>query len=284
MGAAALIAGIAIALLFGSPLSPQRAKSLQTLLLQLSVVGLGAGMDLQEIVKAGLEGLFLSAITIIGTLMVGALLKQLLKVETTTAVLISVGTAICGGSAIAAVAPVLGAKPHQTSVSLAVIFLLNGIALLIFPPIGHALGLSQHDFGEWAALAVHDTSSVVGATMQYGEQALRVGVTLKLARALWIVPLTLFVARAFRSADAKNEKKKFPWFILGYVAMAGLATWLPVLKPIADLSRYVLIVTLFLIGLGVSRDALRAIGVRPLVLAVVLWALVAGCSLAVVLW
>lgn len=279
----ALIAGLIFALSVGNPF-PAQTKTAQTYLLQGSVVGLGAAMNLETVLKVGASGALQTALGIGFTLGLAFVLAKLLKTEATTSLLIGVGTAICGGSAIAAVAPAVGAKSHQTSVALAVVFLLNGLALVIFPPIGHALHLTEDQFGLWAALAIHDTSSVVGASMQYGERALEVGTTVKLARALWIIPLTLVLSRVWKREQAPGDARpKRPWFILGFVAMAALVTWVPVLqpigKPIAVVARQVLVLTLFLVGAGVSREALRAVGVRPVVLGVTLWLVVATATL-----
>jgi uncharacterized integral membrane protein (TIGR00698 family) len=198
--------------------------------------------------------------------------------------LISVGTAICGGSAIAAVTSVLRSEDHETSVSFAVVFVLNAIALVAFPLLGHAMGLSEPVFGRWAALGIHDTSSVVGAGLAYGPQALAIATTTKLARALWIVPVTLVIAVARRRrAGGGLDRIRWPWFILGFVAVAALFTWLPVLAPIAPtvvrIGQRAMLLALFLIGLSLSRSALRAVGVRPLVLGVALWGIVGAVSL-----
>jgi uncharacterized integral membrane protein (TIGR00698 family) len=222
-------------------------------------------------------------------LALGWWLARLLKVERDAGLLISVGTAICGGSAIAAVAPVLRAKEHEISVALATVFLLNAVALVIFPPIGHAVGLGQEAFGLWSALAIHDTSSVVGAGLAYGPRALEVATTVKLARALWIVPLTLgigwMVARKGQaSADAPPVKK--PWFIAGFLAMAALVTFIPALHTgghvIAAAAQRVLVLTLFLIGAGLSREALRTVGLRPFLQGLVLWLIVGSLGLGAV--
>lgn len=284
----ALVVGIAFALLFTNPF-PAQTKTAQTYLLQGSVVGLGAAMNLETVLKVGASGALQTALGLTLTLGFAFALTKLLKTEATTSLLIGVGTAICGGSAIAAVAPAVGAKSEQTSVALAVVFLLNGVALLIFPPIGHAVGLTEDQFGLWAALAIHDTSSVVGASMQYGERALEVGTTVKLARALWIIPLTLVLARVWKHEQkAGGAKPKRPWFILGFVAMAGLVTWVPALqplgKPVAAVARQVLVLTLFLVGAGVSREALRTVGVRPIVLGVTLWLVVGAVTLLAISW
>ncbi len=284
----ALLAGIAFALVLGNPF-PAQAKRWATWMLQLSVVGLGAGMNLAVVARVGLSGVGQTLVGLTVTLLLSLLLARLLRTERTTSLLIGVGTAICGGSAIAAVGPAVGAKSHQLSVSLAVVFLLNAAALLVFPRIGHAVGLAPDAFGLWSALAIHDTSSVVGASLQFGPQSLEVGTTVKLARALWIIPLAFLLARVWRRDDDKAGAVagKKPWFILGFVGVAALVTWVPALKEpgqwAAQGARHVLVTTLFLIGAGVSRDALRQVGVRPLVLGVVLWAVVASATLGAIL-
>lgn len=278
----ALVVGLTFALVAGNPF-PAQTKTAQTWLLQGSVVGLGAGMNLLEVLKVGASGAWMTAAGLTLTLLATWGLARALRTEATTSLLIGVGTAICGGSAIAAVAPAVGAKPHQTSVALAVVFLLNGVALFVFPPVGHAVGLSQEAFGTWAALAIHDTSSVVGASMQYGDEALRIGTTIKLARALWIIPLTLVLAKTWKVEAGGAGAAKRPWFILGFVAMAALVTFVPGFqdlgKLVATAARQVLVVTLFLVGAGVSREALRQVGLRPVLLGVTLWLLVGGVTL-----
>ncbi len=280
----ALLTGLAFGLFVEHPF-PTQAKQAQTYLLQASVVGLGAAMNLGVVVKVGLSGVGQTLFAIVSTLLVTLGLSKLLGTERITSLLIGVGTAICGGSAIAAVAPAIGAKSHQTSVALAVVFLLNAVALVVFPPIGHAFELTPNAFGLWSALAIHDTSSVVGASMQFGETALQVGTTVKLTRALWIVPLTLVLARLVKSEDGTKETKK-PWFILGFLLMAALVTWVPALADtgqlVARVARQVLVLTLFLIGASVNRAALKAVGVRPLVLGVVLWLLVSVTTLGLI--
>lgn len=280
----ALIAGLAFGLTLGNPF-PAQSKTAQTWLLQASVVGLGAAMNLSTVLRAGASGAVETAIGLSVALGLAFVLARVLKTEPTTSLLIGVGTAICGGSAIAAVAPAIGAKSHQTSVALAVVFLLNAVALLVFPPLGHALSLSQTQFGHWAALAIHDTSSVVGAAVQYGDEALALATTVKLARALWIVPLTLVLARVWKREvePGPAPKAKRPWFIAGFLLVAALVTWVPVLqepgKVVALVARQVLVLTLFLVGAGVSRESLRATGLRPVVFGVVLWVLVGAGSL-----
>jgi len=268
----ALALGLAIALTIGQPLPRQTTSRATKLLLQASVVGLGFAANLHTIIDAGRDGILFTIATIAGTLILGYLLGRAMKIERTTAHLISSGTAICGGSAIAAVGPVLGATDEEMSVSLGTVFILNSIALFIFPPIGHALQMTQRQFGIWSAIAIHDTSSVVGAAQRFGIEAQKIATTVKLTRALWIVPLTLATAAAFRKRSARIA---IPWFIGYYVVASVLRTYgvLPVAicDDIAMLGRLGLTVTLFLIGAGLSRKAIAAVGPRPLLLGVILW-------------
>ncbi|MBI4423159.1 MAG: putative sulfate exporter family transporter [Elusimicrobia bacterium] len=277
----ALLLGLVFGLGWRHPFAG-RAKDASKLLLQASVVGLGFGMDLRRVLEAGLGGLAYTAAGIALTMAAGRALGRRLAVRSTTSTLISVGTAICGGSAIAAVAPVLDADAEETSVALGTVFLLNGAGLLLFPPIGAALGLTQEQFGLWAALAIHDTSSVVGASLRYGAAALAVGTTVKLARALWIAPLTLALAALRRSKAAVP----WPWFIAGFIGASFLRTSLPagagVFSALYALATLGLTATLFLIGSGISKATLRKVGARPLIQGVLLWALVASVSLAAI--
>lgn len=286
--AAALVIGALLAVTAGNP-HQHLTRGWTHRLLPLAVVGLGADMNLRAVAKAGLHGLGYTAVSIALVLTLGWLLARWLKVERAAGLLISVGTAICGGSAIAAVAPVLRAKEQEISVALATVFLLNAAALVLFPPIGHGVGLGQDAFGLWAALAIHDTSSVVGAGLAYGPRALEVATTVKLARALWIVPLTLFIGwlvarRSAGTADAPPAKK--PWFIAGFLAVAALVTYLPVLQApghlVAFAARRLLVLTLFLIGAGLSREALRTVGLRPFLQGLFLWLIVGILGLGAV--
>jgi uncharacterized integral membrane protein (TIGR00698 family) len=290
--AVALVAGAVIALTLGNPVHALTHRWTHRLL-PLAVVGLGAEMNLGTVARVGLHGLGYTAISLTFVMATGLLLGRFLKVDGDAGLLISVGTAICGGSAIAAAAPVLRARPHQVSVALATVFLLNGVALVLFPPIGHLAGLSQNAFGLWAALAIHDTSSVVGAGLAYGPRALAVATTVKLARALWIVPVTLglgyWVARRQKLAGAEGEDAlpvKKPWFIGGFLLVAALVTWIPGLQHaghfVAMAAHHVLVLTLFLIGAGLSREALRTVGFRPFIQGLVLWLIVASLGLGAV--
>jgi uncharacterized integral membrane protein (TIGR00698 family) len=284
----ALVAGIVFSLLVGNPF-PAQAKQWATYMLQLSVISLGAAMNLGVVARIGATGVGQTLIALTSTLLLALLLSKLMKTERTTSMLIGVGTAICGGSAIAAVAPAIGAKSHQTSVSIAVVFLLNAVALLVFPRVGIALHMRPGAFGLWSALAIHDTSSVVGASMQFGEHALAVGTTVKLARALWIIPLTLVLSRVWthETSARRGQKPKQPWFIFGFVATAAFVTWVPGAREpgtwLATAGRHVLVATLFLIGAGVSPDALKQVGARPLLLGLLLWIAVASATLGAIL-
>jgi len=277
----ALALGLVYGLTMAHPYSLD-TKKLSKFLLQASVVGLGFGMDLREVVRVGRSGFFYTALSITFAMGLGWLLGRALKVERTSSFLISAGTAICGGSAIAAVGPIADASEEEMAVSLGTVFVLNSIALLLFPLLGWALHMDQTQFGLWSALAIHDTSSVVGATAKFGALALAVGTTVKLARALWIVPVSIATAIAKKS----KAKIQWPWFI-GFFCLAALAnTYLPALHaayPILNkLGKTGLTVTLFLIGTGLSRETLKHVGVRPLAQGVLLWAIVALGSLGMI--
>ncbi len=284
--ALALGVGAGLALTLGNPFERASARLSKTLL-KACVVGLGFGMALPAVLKVGAQGVGATALGIAFALGLGLLLGRLLRVDATTSALISGGTAICGGSAIAALGPVLGAGAEAMGVALATVFVLNGVALYLFPPLGHALGLSQAQFALWAALAIHDTSSVVGAASAYGQAALAQATVLKLTRALWIVPLTLAAAWWRRRGGDPTVKVAIPWFIGGFaLASAVRALWpagAPVYDGIVAVARQGLVLTLFLIGAGLSRATLRRVGVRPLVQGVLLWMAVAGGSLCVIL-
>jgi uncharacterized integral membrane protein (TIGR00698 family) len=274
----ALALGLAFGLLFKNPFAEPGAKYSRTLL-QASVVGLGFGMNLHDVVRAGRSGFVYTLLGIAFAMSVGMGLGLLLRVQRKAAFLISTGTAICGGSAIAAVGPVAGASCEEMAVSLGTVFVLNSVALLTFPFIGGFFHLSQTQFGLWAALAIHDTSSVVGAAAKYGAVALAVGTTVKLARALWIVPLTLVTALARRS----KAKIQWPWFIALFCLSAVCNTYVhagSVVYPwISQAARIGMTVTLFLIGSGISISTLKQVGPRPLLQGVLLWLVVSVTSL-----
>lgn len=286
--AQALIAGVAVAIIFGNPYI-EKTRKITASLLGLSVAGMGAGMDLAVVGKVGLQGVGYTVAGISLTLLLGTLLGKLFKVEKDTSILVTVGTAICGGSAIAAVAPVIRAKNEEVSVALGTVFLLNAMALFIFPPLGHFFELSQNQFGLWSALAIHDTSSVVGASMQYGAEALQVGTTVKLARALWIIPVAFLIGTLYKkNSDGQKVKAKRPWFILWFIMAAALVTFVPSLQPaghvVSDVAKRFLVLTLFLIGLSLSKETLKKVGIKPFLQGVGLWIIVSSATLAALHW
>lgn len=280
--AVALFMGIALALTIGAPYAKMN-KKVSKYLLQAAVVGLGFGMNLHSALAAGKEGMLFTIVSVVGVMVLGVVLGKLLRVNPKNAYLISSGTAICGGSAIAAVAPIIDADDNDTSLALATIFILNAIALFIFPPIGEALGLSQQQFGTWAAIAIHDTSSVVGAGAAYGPEALQVATTIKLTRALWIFPLALVSILVFRS---KGKKVAIPWFILFFILAMIANTYVnipsEVTGAIVVASKKALSLTLFLIGCGLSLGTIKKVGAKPLILGVLLWIIISVVTLLVI--
>lgn len=289
--AIALFMGLAYALLLGNPM-PQMAKKTSKYLLQVAVVCLGFGMNLHESLASGKDGMLFTIVSVLAVMIIGYFVGKLLKVDNKTSYLISSGTAICGGSAIAAVAPVVKANDNQISVALGTVFILNAIALFIFPPIGHWLGLTQEQFGEWAAIAIHDTSSVVGAGEAYDRTyfpdnegvALQIATLIKCTRALWIIPLALVTTLIFRE---KNTKITIPWFIILFVIAMLLNTYVALPESVTTglvwFAKKGLGMTLFLIGSGLSIDVLRSVGVKPLIQGVVIWAVIAIVSLVVIM-
>ena len=281
----ALFLGLVFALLCGQAY-PKFNKKVSKKLLQYSVVGLGFGMNLHASLASGKEGMMFTIISVIGTMIIGMFIgRKMLKVNRDTSYLISSGTAICGGSAIAAVGPVIKAKDSDMSVALATIFVLNAIALFIFPVMGGWLGLTQQEFGTWTAIAIHDTSSVVGAGAAYGEEALQIATTIKLTRALWIIPLALATSVIFKNG---GKKISIPWFILWFIVAILLNTYVldsvpEVGKAISGLARRGLIITMFFIGASLSTDVLKTVGVKPLLQGVLLWLVISIGSLAYIL-
>ena len=278
----ALFIGIVIAQI-GHPYAKLNSK-LTSKLLQISVVGLGFGMNLTSAINAGKEGIIFTIVSIFGTLLLGYGLGKIMNIEKKTSFLVSAGTAICGGSAIAAVSPVIKANEQQISAALGTIFILNAIALFIFPIIGHYFELSQHQFGLWSAIAIHDTSSVVGAASSYGTEALQTATTVKLARALWIIPVAYLATLVFKN---KEKKSKIPYFI-GYFILALIAnTYLPFVQKISpfiiDFAKIGLTLTLFLIGTSLSAKVIKAVGVKPLIQGVILWITISIAALYVVI-
>ena len=280
-----LFLGLVFALLCGQAY-PKFNKKVSKKLLQYSVVGLGFGMNLHASLASGKEGMLFTIVSVVGTMLIGMFIgRKLLKVNRDTSYLISSGTAICGGSAIAAVGPVIKAKDSDMSVALATIFVLNAVALFVFPVLGEWLGLTQQEFGTWAAIAIHDTSSVVGAGAAYGEEALQVATTIKLTRALWIIPLALVTSFIFKS---EGRKVSIPWFILWFIVAILINTYVldavpQVGKAISGLARKGLIITMFFIGASLSADVLKSVGVKPLVQGVLLWLVISVGSLVYIL-
>lgn len=281
--AAALFTGLAFAMCFGCPY-PKFNKKASKLLLQASVVGLGFGMNVQESLRSGSEGMMFTIVSVIGVMVFGVMIGYWLHIARKTSYLISSGTAICGGSAIAAVGPVLHANEEEMAVSLGVIFILNAIALFIFPPIGHFFDMSQQQFGTWAAIAIHDTSSVVGAGEAYGPEALQTATLIKLTRALWIIPLALATMLIFRD---KKAKISIPWFIFLFVLAMVANTYCGIPAEVSSalvwIAKKGLVLTLFFIGASLSMSTIRSVGTAPLVLAVALWILIGVSSFFVVI-
>ncbi|MEO7977273.1 putative sulfate exporter family transporter [Flavobacterium sp.] len=280
----ALLSGVVLVNVFGNPFLAFNHKAI-TFLLQFSVVGLGFGMNASSAISAGKEGFLLTVFSIFSTLVFGTLLGKWLKTEKKTSHLISCGTAICGGSAIAAIAPVIKSNENQTSVALGVIFILNAIALFAFPLIGHQLDLSQKEFGLWCAISIHDTSSVVGAANKYGAEALQIATTVKLAMALWIIPISIFTAVVFKN---KNSKIRIPYFIGLFILAMLLNTYIPataiVAPHIVGIAKIGLTITLFLIGATLNLNTLKSVGVKPLLQGVFLWIFIAGLGLVSILY
>ncbi|HEY8562973.1 MAG TPA: putative sulfate exporter family transporter [Pyrinomonadaceae bacterium] len=285
----ALGLGLFTALKVGNPFSRTIGRWTR-ILLQTSVVLLGFGMNLANVLKAGKDGLVFTIATIFGTLALGWLLGRLLKINGKTSALISSGTAICGGSAIAAVAPAIDADGEEISVALCTVFILNSVALLAFPFVGHALNLTEYQFGIWAAVAIHDTSSVVGASAKYGGEALQIATTVKLARALWIAPVALIFAFLYGKRNgAKRTKIAIPWFIFLFLLATIGRTYAPnwfqpsIFDALVNLAKAGLTVTLFLIGSSLSRETLRKVGFKPFLQGVLLWIVISLVSLWAVL-
>lgn len=287
----ALLAGITYAFIFGGPAFPKFAKKTQKYLLQGCVVGLGFGMNLHMALASGKDGMLFTIVSVVTVMILGFIVGKLIKVDTKTSYLISSGTAICGGSAIAAVAPVVDADDKQMSVSLGTIFLLNALALLIFPPLGHFFDLSNQQFGEWAAIAIHDTSSVVGAAAAYSDESLQIAALIKCTRALWIFPLAIITMILFPKKKSKGKLNVIPWFIILFAIAMVINTYLfPVLgipdtisKDIVFIAKRGFAITLFLIGTGLSWNTLKSCGSRPFIQGIILWFAIAVISLLVIL-
>ena len=279
----ALILGFVVSFFIGHPYIKHNSVAAKYLL-QFSVVGLGFGMNLSEAIKVGKEGLIFTVASIFFTLIVGLIIGRYLKINKSTSTLISGGTAICGGSAIAALAPVINAKDEDISVAMACIFILNALALLIFPVIGHQLNMSQDQFGLWSAIAIHDTSSVIGSAQKYGEEALKIATTVKLERALWIIPVSILLSVLNKGSV---KKIKIPYFILGFIGAILLAYYFPQIKPFGEImvftAKKALNITLFLIASGLSISSIKKVGVKPLVQGVLLWIFISVGSLLVIM-
>lgn len=279
----ALLMGLVIAQFVGHPYLHLNHKATH-LLLQFSVVGLGFGMNVSSAIQAGKDGIIFTIISIIGTLVIGIFIGKLLKIERITSYLIAAGTAICGGSAIAAISPIVKAEEKQISVALGTVFILNSLALFVFPAVGHMFQLSQSQFGLWAAIAIHDTSSVVGAADKYGAQALEVATTVKLARALWIVPLAFVSTFLFKN---KEKSIQIPWFIGLFILAIIANTYIPFVQGfghyISSIAKSGLTLTLFLIGCGLNRKLLSSVGFKPIVQGLVLWIMISTAALWAVL-
>lgn len=278
----ALLCGLIFAFVCENPY-PKFNKKCSKYLLQVAVVCLGFNMNLQESLKSGADGMLFTIVSVIGVMVLGVMIGYWLHINRKTAYLISSGTAICGGSAIAAVGPVLKADTDEMAVALGVIFILNSIALFIFPPIGHLLDMSQTQFGTWAAIAIHDTSSVVGAGETYGEIALQTATLIKLTRALWIIPLAFATMFIFRD---KTGKVSIPWFIFLFVVAMVVNTYVALPEwfttAMVWIAKRGMVVTLFMIGASLTIKMIKSVGAKPLLLAVLLWVIISISSLWVV--
>ncbi|MCI9055506.1 MAG: putative sulfate exporter family transporter [Muribaculaceae bacterium] len=279
----ALLCGLVYAFVFENPF-PKFNKKCSKYLLQVAVVCLGFNMNLQESLKSGADGMMFTVVSVVGVMAMGVLFGYWLHLNRKTSYLISSGTAICGGSAIAAVGPVLKADTDEMAVSLGVIFILNSIALFVFPPLGHMLDMTQTQFGTWAAIAIHDTSSVVGAGEVYGEVALQTATLIKLTRALWIIPLAFATMFIFRD---KTGKVSIPWFIFIFVLAMIVNTYVPLPEAFTATMVWIakrgMVVTLFMIGASLTIKMIKSVGIKPLMLAVALWVIISVSSLFVVL-
>ena len=280
----ALVIGIVFTNVFSNPY-PKQSSSLVKKFLQIAIVGLGFGMNIDNAIQAGKEGLLFTILTLILVFFIGWVLYRVFGLHRKISYLIASGTAICGGSAIAAVAPLIQAKEKHISIAIGTVFILNAVALLIFPLIGNALEMSQHQFGLWSAIAIHDTSSVVGAAAQYGEEALEVATTVKLGRALWIIPLSLFTAFIFRTS---GKGIKIPYFILYFILAMVIASYTPQFAEfyswVSYLSKRLLVVTLLLVGMGLTAETIKKAGLKSMLFGISLWVAISVASLLVILF
>ena len=281
--ALALLMGVLIAQFIGHPYSSKNSKA-TSYLLKTSVIGLGFGLNITTALQVGKDGFIFTVISIVSILIFGFLLGKLFKVERKTSYLISAGTAICGGSAIAAISPIINAKENQISIALGTVFILNSVALIVFPYFGTTLSLSQTQFGMWCAIAIHDTSSVVGAASTYGDEALTIATTVKLARALWIIPLGFLSAFIFKT---KGSKVKIPYFIFLFILAIILSTYVPFIEDykgiIVEIAKKGLTLTLFLIGCGLNRSLIINAGLKPIIQGVILWGFISIAALWTIL-
>ncbi|MFD2541175.1 YeiH family protein [Lacinutrix gracilariae] len=279
----ALVLGFVFTLLFKNPYVAYSQKAFQ-LFLKISVVGLGFGMYINETIETSKDGLVLTMLSIFLTLTLGYFLARILKLDLKLGHLITSGTAICGGSAIAAISPVIKAKSKTISIALGIVFLLNAIALFVFPTVGHLLHLTQQQFGLWCAIAIHDTSSVVGAALGYGDEALRIATTVKLSRTLWIIPLSIFSMFLFKT---KGEKIKIPYFIILFIIAIIINSYavfpVSVTSLIVLLAKRLLVLTLFLVGSSISVKDIKASGAKPFLFAVILWVFISVFTLLYIL-
>jgi uncharacterized integral membrane protein (TIGR00698 family) len=280
----ALVIGIVFTNVFGNPY-PKQSSSLVKKFLQIAIVGLGFGMNIDNAIQAGREGLLFTILTLVLVFFIAWVLYRIFGLHRKISYLIASGTAICGGSAIAAVAPLIQAKEKHISIAIGTVFILNAVALLIFPLLGNALEMSQHQFGLWSAIAIHDTSSVVGAAAQYGEEALEVATTVKLGRALWIIPLSLFTAFIFRSS---GKGVKIPYFILYFILAMVIASYTPQFEEfyswVSYLSKRLLVVTLLLVGMGLTAETIKKAGLKSMLFGISLWVAISVASLLVILF
>src|SRR5690554_1023578 len=279
----ALVLGFLFTLFLGHPF-PIQSKKVISLLLKISVIGLGFGMSVTETIKTSKDGFIITALSIFLTISLGLLLIKVLKIDKKLGFLMTSGTSICGGSAIAAISPIIKADSKTISVAIGVVFLLNSIALLVFPTLGHFFNLSQTQFGTWCAIAIHDTSSVVGAALEYGDKALQIATTVKLARTLWIIPLSFFAMALFKS---KNQKIKIPYFILGFIAAMLINSYhlIPeiVSVSIVDIAKRLLVITLFLVGASLTISDLKETGLKPVLFSTILWVFISIFSLVFIM-
>lgn len=277
----ALLAGILLGIVIGNPY-PDFSGIYSKRFLQYSIIGLGFGLNATNALNVSKDGFGLTITGITITFALGMLLKRVFKIEKDTALLISSGTAICGGSAIAAIASVINAPNNKISISIGVVFILNAIALFVFPAIGHLMNLTQYQFGLWSAIAIHDTSSVVGAAQVYGEEALQVATTVKLSRALWIIALSFIVAAFYK----KQTRIKFPWFIIGFIITMLIASFFPkgaaLYSTLQSVSKQLLIVSLFLIGTTINLNQIKQSGKQALLYGTIIWVFIAAISLYII--